>query len=335
MLQKMDALVFEGPRRMSVSERNRPVPETGQALVEVDAVGICGSELTSFTGSSTRRAPGRVFGHEIAGRVVAAGPDVADDLVGGRVAVNPLIPCGRCSQCAAGRSNCCPNRILLGMQVDGGFAEAVVVPVESLSNAPDLDPIAASLVEPLANAAHVLRLLPMVTGSDVAVLGAGAIGLSVVSVLRVAGAGSITVIDPVETRREQAVRAGADHAYPPDEAPAQTEHVIDAAGTGDSRRYAIEACCAGGTVVLLGLHSASSELPVNAAVAKELRLQCSYAYTRRDFEIALDLLQRGRIPYEDWITEMPLSDGHDAFVILADRPQDATKIVLRPRQVAS
>lgn len=330
MLQKMEALIFEGPRQMSISERARPVPEAGEVLIAVDAVGICGSELTSFTGASTRRAPGRVFGHEIAGRVAAVGPHVDNELIDKRVAVNPLIPCGRCTQCAAGRSNCCPNRVLLGMQIDGGFAEAVAVPMHSICEAPELDPIGASMVEPLANAMHVLNLLPSITGHDIAVLGAGAIGLSVVSILQVSGAGSITVIDPVANRREQALAAGAHTAYSPEDAPADFEHVVDAAGTASSRRFAIQACAAGGTVVLLGLHSATSELPVNEAIAKELRLQCSYAYTQRDFELALELLDQGRIPYQGWITEMPLSEGHDAFVTLADRPEDATKIVLRP-----
>lgn len=326
----MQALVFEGPRRMSIAERAKPVPKEGEVLVAVDAVGICGSELTSFTGDSTRRAPGRVFGHEIAGRAVAVGPDLDKELVGRRVAVNPLIPCGRCKQCAAGRSNCCPDRILLGMQVDGGFAEAVAVPADSLYEASELDPIGASMVEPVANAMHVLGLLPPTTGHDIAVLGAGAIGLSIISALHVSGAGSIAVVDPVASRREQALQAGADAGYSPGDAPKSFEHVVDAAGTSSSRRFAAQACAAGGTVVLLGLHSATSELPINEAIAKELRLQCSYAYTQEDFELALKLLDQGQIPYEDWITELPLSAGHAAFITLADRPESATKIVLRP-----
>jgi threonine dehydrogenase-like Zn-dependent dehydrogenase len=108
------------------------------------------------------------------------------------------------------------------------------------------------------------------------------------------------------------------------------DHVVDAAGTSSSRNAAIDHCDAGGCVVYLGLHSATSELAVNAAVAKELRLQCSYAYTEDDFDAALELLRVDAIPYKHWITELPLQDGQAAFQTLVERPEQATKIVLRP-----
>src|SRR4051812_6752653 len=196
-MSTMQALIFDGPRRMSVGERERPVPAAGEVIVRVSAAGICGSELTSFTGDSLRRPPGRVFGHELGG-VVASGADAAGDkLVGARVAINPLVSCGDCRQCRAGRSNVCPNRTLLGLHLDGGFAEEVVVAPSQLRPADGLSDVAATLVEPLANAVHVAGLLPSLLARDIAVFGAGAIGLCVVEVLREGGARSITVIDPV------------------------------------------------------------------------------------------------------------------------------------------
>jgi L-iditol 2-dehydrogenase len=331
MASTMSALVFRGPGLMEVEQRPRPSLSDDEVLVQVRAVGICGSELTSFTGDSTRRPPGRVFGHEIAGVVRAVGAEVSEALLGEEVAVNPLVPCGRCSQCRAGRSNACPHRRLLGMQVDGGFAEEVAVPASSLSPLGVLDDIAGSLVEPVANAVHVAELLPGVLGRHVAVLGAGPIGLSVVAVLRVAGAGRITVIDPVEARRGEASITGADATI----APADVEglivdHVVDAAGVTSSRNSAIDICASGGTIVLLGLHTAVSEMPINAAIAKELRLQCSYAYSPVDFQSALTMLQAGAIPYRSWITELPLDEGQAAFKTLVERPEEATKIILRP-----
>jgi 2-desacetyl-2-hydroxyethyl bacteriochlorophyllide A dehydrogenase len=329
----MQALVFKGTGQMAVEQRPYPQPGPEDALVRVSAAGICGSELTSFTGESTRRAPGRVFGHELAGKVVAVGSAAPAGLLGERVAVNPLHPCGHCPKCRCGRSNVCPHRVLLGMQVDGGFAELVVVPHSSLAALDSLDDIAGALAEPLANAVHVAGLLPGTLGRHVAVLGAGAIGLSTVAVLRVAGAARITVIDPVPARRDAALRSGADTALAPDDgglAGLLFDHVVDAAGTSPSRNTAIEHCDAGGCVVYLGLHSATSELAVNAAVAKELRLQCSYAYTEDDFDAALELLRVDAISYGHWITELPLQDGQAAFQTLVERPEQATKIVLRP-----
>jgi 2-desacetyl-2-hydroxyethyl bacteriochlorophyllide A dehydrogenase len=333
MSEFMQALVFKGTGQMAVERRPYPQPGPEEALVRVTAAGICGSELTSFSGHSTRRAPGRVFGHELAGEVVAVGAAAPVELVGERVTVNPLHSCGHCRQCRAGRSNACPNRTLLGMQVDGGFAELVAVPYADLRTLDGLDDVAGALVEPIANAVHVARLLPATLGGHVAVLGAGAIGLSVVAVLRVAGVASITVIDPVPARRDAALASGADAALAPQDESLEHllfDHVVDAAGTGPSRNTAIDRCEAGGCVVLLGLHSATSELAVNAAVAKELRLQCSFAYTQEDFDAALELLRAEAIPYGHWITELPLQDGQAAFETLVERPAEATKIVLRP-----
>ena len=327
----MDALIFEGPGRMAMARRPAPVAEPGALLVEVRAAGICGSELASFTGHSTRRPAGRTFGHELSGVVVAAGAPDDAGVVGRRVAINPLVSCGVCPHCQAGRANICPRRTLLGMQVDGGFAEQVVVPRSAVEDLGVLDDVAGTLVEPTANAVHVLTLLPLVTATHVAILGAGPIGLCVLAVLREAGTAHITVIDPVEERRRLALLGGADAALDPSATVAASpDHVVDAAGTTPSRCAAIELCTPGGTVVLLGLHSTASELPVNAAIANELALRCSFAYTPRDFDLALDLLRRGAIDYAPWITERPLSEGPAAFADLVERPGDVTKIVLRP-----
>jgi 2-desacetyl-2-hydroxyethyl bacteriochlorophyllide A dehydrogenase len=334
MPENMSALVFEGPGRMVVQTRPRPSPAPGEVVVAVSAAGVCGSELTSFTGHSLRRPPGRVFGHELSGTVAAAGPDAPSGLLGQRVAINPLRPCGRCATCASGHTNVCPNRTLLGLHVDGGFAEEVAVAASALRELGQLDDAGGALVEPLANAVHVARLLPPVIGRDVLVLGAGAIGLCVLSVLRHAGAAEITMIDPVEARRDLAVVSGAGRALSPDEVVelelGEFDLVIDAAGVTDARRDAIAHCAAGGCIVLLGMHEAESALPVNAAVSKELRLQCSYAYTDADFDVAFGLLRDGLIPYEPWITDLPLADGQAAFEALVERPGEVTKIILHP-----
>jgi threonine dehydrogenase-like Zn-dependent dehydrogenase len=323
---------------MAVERRPRPIAGEGEVVVAVAAAGICGSELTSFTGASGRRPPGRVFGHEVAGTVVAVGEGVTDALLGRRVAVNPLVACGQCRMCLAGRANACPDRTLLGLHLDGGFAEEVAISAAALHPLGELDEVAGSLAEPLANAVHVARLLPAVIGQRVLVLGAGPIGLCVVAMLGVAGAASITVIDPVSNRRALALAAGAHQAFAPDEAAAAQiacDHVVDAVGATESRRAAISHCPAGGCVVLVGLHTADSALPINDAIAKELRMQCSYAYTQSDFDVAMELLRRGMIPYEPWITELALDQGQAAFQALTERLSDVTKIILRPPSVGA
>jgi len=329
----MDALVFEGPGRMTFADRPRPQAGPGEVVVRVTASGICGSEMTSFTGESTRRAPGLIFGHEFVGRVLRSAPDAPQDLADQLVAVNPLITCGVCAQCRGGRPNACPNRVLLGLHVDGGFAEEVAVPYSGLRPLGDLDELAGTLIEPLANAVHAVSLLGAVVGRRIAVFGAGPIGLCVISVLRVAGAGSIVALDPVESRRKLALGAGATEALTPigaDLAALGFDDVIDAAGVGAARRAAIDSAPYGATVVLLGMHEAETELQLNAAVTKELRLQCSYCYTPREFDTALEIMRDGSVSHSDWITELKLAEGQQAFETLVNHPESATKIVLRP-----
>jgi threonine dehydrogenase-like Zn-dependent dehydrogenase len=342
----MQALVFEGPGRMVVAERPVPEPAPGEVRIRIAAAGVCGSELGSYTGHSKRRPPGLVFGHELAGWIdvpdaaVACGGEVLAP--GTPVTMNPLISCGRCDACLEGRANACPYRSLLGMHVPGGFAEYVAVPTQQVQPLPNgLDLIAGSLTEPIANAVHVAHLCGDLVGRSVAIFGAGAIGLSVLAVLRLAGVARVAVVDPVAPRRQQAEQEGADPVLDPGAGDPVAalgalnsgrgpDAVVDAAGLDLTRAQSIEACCNGGTVVLLGLHDAESRLPVNLAILKELRLQASYAYTPTEFDAWLALLAAGRIHYQPWITEMPLSQGDEAFRILTEEPWKATKIVLRP-----
>lgn len=330
MSSEMSALVFEGPRRLTLKRRPRPAPGPGEVLVAVTVAGVCGSELTSFTGASSRRAPGRVFGHEFAGTVIGEGAGVSPQWVGKAVAVNPLRSCGRCLACRRGQTNACPDRVLLGLHVDGGFAEEVVVPAAAVRELDGIDELAGALAEPLANGVHATRLLSHRDG-DAVVLGAGGIGQSVIAALRHAGAGRIVAIDPGPARREVAAFTGADQALAPEEAEGLSppDHVIDAVGTTTSRRDAISRCAPGGCVVLLGMHATESELPINDAIAKELTLSCSYAYTDEDFEAALLLLRSGAVPYPRWITEFSLSAGQAAFEALVEHPGQVTKAILR------
>ena len=322
VLSEMSALVFEGPRRLALKRCPRPAPGPGEVLVAVAVAGVCGSELTSFTGASSRRAPGRVFGHELAGTVIGRGAGVSPRWVGKAVAVNPLTSCGRCRACRRGQTNACPDRVLLGLHVDGGFAEEVVVPAAALRELDGIDELAGALAEPLANGVHATRLLPHRDG-DVVVLGAGGIGLSVIAALRSAGDCRIVAVDPVPARREVAASSGADRVLAPEETDglSSPDHVIDAVGTTTSRRDAISRCAPGGCVVLLGMHATESELPINEAIAKELTLSCSYAYTGEDFAAALRLLRSGAVPYRRWITEFPLAAGQAAFEALVEPPR--------------
>src|SRR5439155_19455337 len=173
----MKALVYFGPRRMELQELPEPIPGAGEARVRVRAAAICGADLDGFREASPRRIPPLVMGHEAVGRIDAVGDGVDPALVGERVVAMPVVSCGACARCVEGRPNLCPNRRLMGMSFPGAFAEAFTIAASQLMPVPpSLDTETASIVEPLANAVHVVDRA-VKEGDDVLVIGAGPIGL--------------------------------------------------------------------------------------------------------------------------------------------------------------
>src|SRR4051812_3403417 len=207
----MRALVYEGAWQMPLRQIDPPVPEMDDVIVSVRAAGVCGSDVHGFTGSTGRRTPGIVMGHEFSGVVTSLGTNVKEHAVGDRVVVQPLMTCGVCVMCRAGRRNVCLNRTLIGMTTHGAYAEAVRVPQEQLYRLPDnLSWEQGSLVEPLSVALHAVNLTPWNLMDTVVVVGAGTIGLLVLLAARLKGAGRIIVTDRSPHRLDLAQQLGAD-----------------------------------------------------------------------------------------------------------------------------
>lgn len=236
----MRALVWHGPRSLSVERVDLPEPGPGELLIRVEAVGICGSELEGYRGHSAVRRPPLVMGHEFAGEVVAAGANEAPaaggadgptdagadhgaanagtsgastgggsgqtratDLIGRRVVVNPLLACGRCPRCLEGRPNVCRERRIVGIHRPGAFAEYVAVPASAVTVVPDgMDASLASLAEPLAVCVHGLRLAWSGDRAPdgVLVLGAGPIGLLTLQAALALGVTRVLVSDRLPAR---------------------------------------------------------------------------------------------------------------------------------------
>jgi len=335
----MNALVFKGTRSMELA--NVPAPEPGQGEVRLRTLmaGVCGSEMHSFLGHSTYRRPGTIFGHELVGVVDACGQGVSSDVAGLRFVVDPITTCGSCSACLSGRSNVCASRRLLGAEVPGGFADFVVAPARNLlevsSEVPDQ---VAVMAEPLANAVHVLRLLPSLLGRHVAIIGCGPIGLACLAVALLGGPAGLAVVDPIAERRRLALPLAKNlghgigfTAREPDGDPTpEFDLVIDAVGAAATRRAAIRMALPGGTVVALGLHAQDSELPMNEAIRKELRILASFAYVRDDFVTAIRLLNQLHETFLPWITVKRLAEGERAMRELADMPERFVKVALQP-----
>ena len=313
---------------MEIREVEQPRPGPGQVVVKTEAAGICGSEVEGYLGRMSNRTPPLIMGHEYAGLVTEAGDGADPSWEGRRVAVNPIVGCGRCACCAGGDRNLCPDRHLLGIGAPGGFAGYSLVPERCLFPMPDgMDPRLGALAEPLANGVHVIRQAGPAQG-PVVVIGAGTIGLACLQAALLGGAGPVTVVERHPRRRQHALALGAHQAFADFAGVAPDAGlVVDAAGSDATRRAAVELLGPAGTASFVGLHSDETPLPWRRIVRANIRVQGSFGYADRDFRQALDWLAGGRaaIPLSE---VRPLDDGPAAFEMLARGPIDEIKIFL-------
>ncbi len=324
----MKALVYTAVNRVEILERPQPVPGDGEVLVQVAATGICGSDLHGFLGHHARRQPGLVLGHETVG-IARSGL-----LAGRRVVVNPLTACGDCRACALGTPNVCATWRLLGLDdVQGAFAEYLVVPEENVLPIPDGVPDSrAVLTEPLANAVHILGLLPAQRGLRGAILGGGTLGALIMLVALRWGMEVEAVVEPNAARAEALRRLGAPRVIDPrvESLPEGLDFAVDAVGRSTTRQAAVRSVRKGGTVLLLGLDEGDTTLDFQDLVRREIRLQGSFAFTPDDFRDALGMIADGHVQLDSFTDILPLAEGQAAFERLANDPGDRLKILLQP-----
>ena len=327
-----------------------PVPPHGPSdvLIRVEACGICGSDVHGFDGSSGRRIPPIVMGHEAAGTIAALGYQVAGWSVGDRVTFDSTVYCGTCPFCLGGEVNLCDRREVIGVSCgdyrrDGAFAEYIAVPQRILYRLPDALSFAeAAMLEAVSVALHAVRVSGLKAGESAFVLGAGMIGTLIVQALRVHGASRIFVADLDTGRLDGAGRGGAHHLIQlqgksPDAAgevlkrlPGGVDHVFEAVGIAVTLKTAVSAVRKGGTVTLVGNIAAEAELPLQSVVTRQIHLQGSAA-SSGEYPLAIDLMTRGEIDVSGLISAVePLSRGAESFERLYRREPGLTKIVLTP-----
>jgi threonine dehydrogenase-like Zn-dependent dehydrogenase len=315
----MKAVVWNGPEEMAVEEIPEPTAEPGTVIVRPEAAGICGSEIEGYLGKMGNRTPPLVMGHEFAGLVTEVGEGVEEDLVGREVAVNPLSSDGTCPLCRSGYANLCPNRRLIGIHSPGGFAEYALAPVQNVYPLPEgVEARTGALAEPLANGVHAVRLgLAGHFVEHAVVVGAGTIGLMCLQAAVLDGIPEVSVVEPHQARREQALELGAHAAYASGEEAREAlegpteglgaDLVIDAAGAEVTRRMAVEVLLRpGGCAVFVGLHDDETTLGFHDIVRGQLDLRGSYAYTAEDYEQGLDWLVEGRAGIGELPPVLPL-----------------------------
>lgn len=343
----MRALVLTDWWQLEVQEV--PVPQVGPTgvLLDIVATGICGSDIHGFTGENGRRRFGQVMGHETVGRITGIGADVpasAGLVIGAVATVNPVIACGRCTQCAAGREQACPDKRVIGVDPSypSAFAEQMVVPAGNVVPLPDSMPIEyGALVEPLAVGYHALRRGDCRPGDSVLVIGGGPIGQACVLAARRLGALAVVVSEPDPHRRELTESIGAQTVDPTgtDDLPGTVGEllggpptlVVDAVGLSRTVTAALNCAPFGATVVLVGMGAQSLELPAFGVSTQERSLVGSFCYSAEEFQQTADWV--GTAPPELAALiegRLGLHEGNEGFTSLAKGESAASKILVFP-----
>lgn len=331
----MKALVYTAPNEVTYRDEPEPRLVAGEVLLEIEAAGICGSDMHAYHGHDPRRVPPLILGHELSARIID-GPGA-----GRRVTVNPLITCGRCEYCVQGRNNLCANRTMIGMTRAGGFAERTTIPVGSLIEIPqDMDPRRAALTEPAATALHAVNvamrsLARSLPEANVLVIGGGAIGLLIALLLVGYGCRQVRLAETNALRRKSAQAAVAARVFDPiAEAAAENafELVLDAVGSKATREAALRAVKPGGVFVHIGLQDWASEIDMRKLTLAEITLVGTFTYSTADLRATVDALHRGVFGELGWVEMRSLAAGATAFADLDQGRTPAAKIVLDPRR---
>lgn len=343
----MKALVLKEYLKFSYEEAPAPEPGAGEVLVAVKACGICGSDVHGMDGSTGRRRPPIIMGHEAAGVIAETGSPINGWKRGDRVTFDSTIYCGKCAFCRRGQINLCENRRVLGVSCEdyrrqGAFAEYVAVPERVLCHVPEeLSFEQAAMVEPVSIAFHAVRRSPPTLNDTAVVVGAGMIGLFVIQALRLAGCGKIIAVDVVPDKLKLAGELGATHTInsATEDAVAHVQALtggfgadlaMEAVGLAKTVEIAVFCVRKGGSVVLVGNVSPRVELPLQAAVTRELTLFGSCA-SAGEYPACLDMLERGAIKTAPILSAVaPLAEGASWFDRLYHKEPGLLKVVLRP-----
>ena len=329
----MKCMVIPGPNEISLSERDKPIPGSGEVLIQVMASGICGTDLHIYHGEYLGDYP-VIPGHEFSGVVTAVGSQVKRFKIGDRVAVEPNIACDNCEHCLNNRQNFCLNWQAVGVTLPGGMAQFVTAPEKVVFDIGDLAFEQGAFVEPLSCVIHGVERAHIELGDRVAILGAGPIGNLILQVSRLQGATHITVLENNPGRAELARKTGADVVVNDIEDLKNDGYdvVIDATGVIPVMNRTIDFARKGGTVLLFGVPPTGANIEMEAfkIFQKGLTLLSSFTSVRNSFQ-AIHLLQSGQIQVEPLISHrLPLQALPDAFRMIERRDPTVKKVMILP-----
>jgi L-iditol 2-dehydrogenase len=345
----MQALLLTSYRHLELTDAQRPVIGPTDVLIRVAACGICGSDVHGYDGSSGRRIPPIIMGHEAAGTIVEAGAKVDRAKIGDRVTFDSTVSCGACDSCRRGAVNLCENRRVLGVSCGdyrqhGAFAEFVAVPQQILyALPPNMSFERAAMIEPVSIALHAVERLNIKPGERAAVVGSGMIGLLVIQALKVAGCSHVFAIDIDDSRLKLAKELGASATINSQQTDATKKILeltsgngVDVAaevvGNAAALATAINSVRRGGRITLVGNLAAEVPFPLQAVVTRELTLYGSCA-SAGEYAEAIDLVASGQIRVDPLISaRATLEEGPAWFERLYSREPGLMKVILKPSE---
>lgn len=343
----MKALLLTEYKNLNVTEMPEPAIGPEELLVRVRACGICGSDVHGYDGSSGRRIPPLVMGHEAAGEVTAVGSAVKGFKAGDRVTFDSTVYCGKCFFCRRGEPNLCDDRQVLGVSCGeyrrhGAFAEFVAVPQHICYQLPEHLPYEhAAMIEAVSIAVHAVRITPITLGDAALVVGCGMIGLLTIQALKLAGCGRIYAVDLDDVKLELARKLGATETFNPKNVDVPKEILartdgrgvalaMEAVGATQPVKTAIESVRKGGSVTLIGNLAKNIDLPLQYIVTRQIKLIGSCA-SSGEYPECIELLASGAIKVEPMISaKAPLEQAADWFQRLYNHEPNIFKVILQP-----
>ena len=343
----MKALVLESYNKFTYTDVPDPELTDDGVLIKIHSCGICGSDVHGMDGSTGRRLPPVVMGHEASGVVEAVGAGVKDLTAGERVTFDSTVYCGHCWYCTKGLVNLCDNRRVLGVacdeyKMDGAFAQYVVVPARSIYVLPEeLSFEHAAMVEPLSVAVHAVDRSGLRVGDSAAVVGTGMIGLLVVQVLRAAGCSPVIAVDLDPEKLKLADELGADTGLNPAAQDATVEihkltggrgvdGALEVVGHEASIKTAAAVVRKGGSMTLVGNLSSHVQFPLQLAVTREITFNGTYA-SQGDYPVCISMLARKAVDVQRLISACAsLEEGDRWFQRLYGKESGLMKVMLQP-----
>lgn len=338
-MKKVKAILLKEPLSVELAEVNYPNKKANEVLIQMESFGICGSDVGAYLGTNPLVSYPRILGHELCGTILEIGEGIAEGItIGDRVVVDPYIWCGDCYPCSIGRTNCCEQLKVLGVQTDGGMQEVVAHPAHLLTKCPDNIPLhVLPIAEPLTISLHALNRCELKAGEHVAIIGAGAIGLLAAQAAIAYNATPI-LIDIIDERLKLANTIGINYTLNPKTEDVLTkikhitknrlcEVVVEASGANVSVQNTLEYASHAGRVALTGWPKIPTELATKQITFKELDIRGART-SKNEFTQALELLADGKISYESIITKVvKIEELPEALIKLSNNPSSDLKIV--------